>query len=58
MNRRASKIREVYRSIRKPGAPPTRVETDRRGKLRHRDDEREMERYAKARRQEDPEREE
>lgn len=43
MAKRRTGIRDIYRSIRKPGAPPTRVERDERGKIRGREDAREIE---------------
>jgi len=42
-------MREIYKSVRKPGAPPTRVERDRRGELRRRDDLRRIEEGRKER---------
>lgn len=36
-------LQEIYRGIRKPMAPPERVEKDRRQKLRRREDDREIE---------------
>ncbi|MFH1149646.1 MAG: hypothetical protein V1748_04145 [Actinomycetota bacterium] len=38
-------LQEIYRGIRKPMAPPGKVEQDRRGKLREKEDRREMERH-------------
>ena len=36
---------EIYRSVRKPVAPPTRVERDRREEIRRKEDEREVEKH-------------
>ena len=38
-------IRDIYKGIRKPVAPPTRVERDRRSEIRHREDSREIEKH-------------
>jgi hypothetical protein len=43
MHKRRPRIREVYRSVRKPVPPPTRVEPDRREKLRKNRDKKEIE---------------
>jgi hypothetical protein len=43
MEKRQPRIREVYKSVRKPVPPPTRVEPDRREKLRRGEDKKEIE---------------
>lgn len=43
-------IRDIYKGIRKPGAPPTRVEGDRRQQIRGREDAREIEKHKGGRR--------
>ena len=43
MKKRLPRIREVYRGVRKPVPPPTRVEPDRREKLRRNQDKKEIE---------------
>jgi len=43
MEKRQPRIREVYKSVRKPVPPPTRVEPDRREKLRRSQDKKEIE---------------
>ena len=47
MEKRRPRIREVYKSVRKRVPPPTRVEPDRREKLRRRQDKKEIEDQAK-----------
>jgi hypothetical protein len=43
--KRVPNLRDIYKGIRKPGAPPTRVEGDRRQKIRGREDAREIEKH-------------
>ncbi|MBK5093311.1 MAG: hypothetical protein JJE48_07325 [Actinobacteria bacterium] len=43
MKKRRRSIRDAYKSVRKPVPPPTRVEPDRREKLRRSQDEKEIE---------------
>ena len=43
MEKRQPRIREVYKGVRKPVPPPTRVEPDRREKLRRGEDKKEIE---------------
>ena len=38
-------LREIYKGIRKPVPPPTRVEPDRREKIKRREDRKEMDRH-------------
>lgn len=45
MAKRLPGIREIYRGMRKPTAPPTRVERDRRDEIRGREDDKEIERH-------------
>jgi hypothetical protein len=42
-------FKDVYRSIRKPMAPPTKTQRDEREDMRRRDDRRQMEKYKGAR---------
>ena len=48
--KRLPNIRDIYKGIRKPGAPPTRVEGDRRQQIRGREDAREIEKHKGGRR--------
>lgn len=43
--RRIPTIREIYKGIRKPAAPPSRVERDQRESIRCRDDREEIEKH-------------
>lgn len=43
--KRPRTVRDIYKGIRKPGAPPTRVEKDRREEMRDREDRREIEKH-------------
>ncbi|MBU4302543.1 MAG: hypothetical protein L6427_03435 [Actinomycetia bacterium] len=38
-------LRDIYKGIRKPVPPPTRVEPDRREKMKRREDKKEMDRH-------------
>jgi hypothetical protein len=38
-------LQEIYRGIRKPMAPPAKVEKDRRGRMREREDRKEMDEH-------------
>jgi hypothetical protein len=51
-------IRDIYKNIRKPVAPPTKVEGDRRDEIRGRENGREIEKHRGRRRQKDAGREE
>ncbi len=55
MAKRLPGIREIYKGIRKPGAPPTRVERDEREKIRGREDAREIEKHKGSTRRQDRE---
>jgi len=39
------KLRDIYKGIRKPVPPPTRVEPDKREKIKRREDGKEMDRH-------------
>jgi hypothetical protein len=52
--KRVPNIRDIYKGIRKPGAPPTRVEGDRRQQIRGREDAREIEKHKGDRRRGPP----
>jgi hypothetical protein len=43
-------IRDIYKGLRKPVAPPTRVERDRRSEIRDREDSEEIEKHKGSRR--------
>jgi hypothetical protein len=43
--KRVPNIRDIYKGIRKPGAPPTRIEGDRREQIRRKEDVREIEKH-------------
>jgi hypothetical protein len=43
-------IRDIYKGLRKPVAPPTRVERDRRSEILDREDSREIEKHKGSRR--------
>ena len=43
MKRRS--FRDIYRGVRKPVPPPTRVEPDKREKMKRREDKKEMDRH-------------
>ena len=48
--KRAPRLSEVYRGIRKPTAPPTRVEKDLREKIRGREDKKDIDRHTGSKR--------
>ncbi|HEY5532278.1 MAG TPA: hypothetical protein VIK22_09810 [Candidatus Anoxymicrobiaceae bacterium] len=48
--KRAPRLSEIYRGIRKPTAPPTRVEKDLREKIRGREDKKDIDRHTGSRR--------
>lgn len=49
------KLREVYRGVRKPMAPSVKVEPDRRGKIRKRENGKEIEKHEGRRKRSDNE---
>jgi len=55
--RRMPTIREIYKGIRKPAPPPSRVERDRRESIRCRDDREEIEKHKGSRKREGSDRE-
>ena len=48
--KRRTGIRDIYRGLRKPVAPPTKVERDRRDEIRDRENDREIEKHKGSRR--------
>ena len=46
-------LRSIYKGIRKPVPPPTRVEPDKREKIKRREDRKEIDRHQGRRRQRD-----
>lgn len=48
--KRRQGIRDIYKGLRKPVAPPTRVERDRRDEIRDREDSEEIEKHKGSRR--------
>jgi hypothetical protein len=43
--KRRTGIRDIYKGLRKPVAPPTRIERDRRSEIRDREDDLEIEKH-------------
>lgn len=50
MMKRRPGIRDIYKGLRKPVAPPTKVERDRRDEIRDREDSEEIEKHKGSRR--------